>query len=406
MGERKNVRLTQNPSRQEARSTGVAPVHSELAWIKDQIRDNERIWAGFRKIEIKMIGAHSLRGVLDTLVTELPKTFTNVDCVTLACEDPEYEMLRLLERDDRSRDLLAQPPVESNRTHGTDMKPDSVHASVQTAQAFVSLPHKTFAALFPRPWEPRLGRCDDRLQALLFPEYPSRIGSVALAPLVLRGKLIGTLNQGSRERTHFTRDTATDLLKHLAAVTALCLDSAINHERLKLDGLTDPLTEVANRRFFERRLAEEVERWARHGGQLTCMLVDVDHFKQVNDTHGHQVGDQALQQVARLLGKDLRAVDVLARYGGEEFVLLLPNTSLAQGAAIAERLRARVAQEPVVLAQDRSFAVTVSIGLASLQPNCGMQGAQAAAWLFQQADAALYKAKKSGRDRVVQHHNQ
>jgi two-component system, cell cycle response regulator len=401
LSERKNTGDTQY---RERRSTFTAQGHPEqLAWIKDQIRDNERIWAGFREVEIKMIGAHTLREVVATLVTNLPRTFTNVDCVTLACADPEYEMARIVERDENPRLLFSRRPPGPDEadTDLADKPKDAGGLLARTRSAFIPLAPNTLSSLFPRPWEPRLGRCDERLQAILFPHYIHKLGSVALAPLVLRGKLIGALNQGSRERTHFTRDAATDLLKHLAAVTSLCLDSAISHERLKLDGLTDPLTSVANRRFFERRLAEEVERWARHGGPLTCMLVDVDHFKQVNDSHGHQAGDRALRQVAYLLGQDLRAVDVLARYGGEEFVMLLPNTSIEQGGVIAERLRARVALEPITIERDQRLNVTVSIGIASLDQAHGKQEVPAGAWLFQRADAALYQAKQSGRNKVM-----
>lgn len=347
----------------------------EWVRLRNQLRDNERIWSGFRQIEVRMIGAHSLPELIRIITQGIPETFSGIDCVTVACVDPEYEMSRLIETGDGT---------ESHEHH------------------FTAITRETLDGLYVRPWRPRLGPIDPRLHTLLFSEHPCASGSVALAPLVRRGELIGSLNQGSRDPRHFMPGIATDLLEHLAAVAAMCIDNAVNHERLKLDGLTDPLTGISNRRFFERRLAEEVERWARQSGPLVCMLVDVDYFKRVNDEYGHQVGDRVLRQIASLLGQDLRGSDVLARYGGEEFVLLLPGTNPSQGAAIAERLRSRVEHVPFVLADGSRLGVTVSIGLGCLQPGVETYGPDPAAWLFQKVDAALYEAKEGGRNRVAQ----
>jgi len=182
----------------------------------------------------------------------------------------------------------------------------------------------------------------------------------------------------------------------------MCIDNAVSHERLKIEGLTDPLTGLYNRRFFERRLSEEIDRWVRrHDTALIGMLVDVDHFKQVNDRYGHQAGDRTLQGVARLLGHELRGSDVLARYGGEEFVLLLPDTTTGPGMVIAERLRAQVESASFTGPSGQRLQVTVSIGLACLMPDARRAVADPDVWLLQQADAALYQAKQEGRNRVV-----
>lgn len=346
-----------------------------LQELKHQIRDNERIWNGFRHIELGIIGAHSLRELVSMLVNDIPRQFPRVECVTLACLDPDMELTRLLDAGDPG-------------------SPD--------AASFVAISLETLSALFPHPWLPRLGPVDDALHQLLFPGRTEALAAMALAPLVLRGELIGCLNQASGDSAHFRPDTGTDLLEHLAAVTAMCIDNAVSHERLKIDGLTDPLTGLYNRRFFERRLAEELDRWARrHDSALVGMLVDVDHFKQINDRYGHQVGDRALQGVARLLGRELRGSDVLARYGGEEFVLLLPDTTADPGLVIAERLRAQVENAGFTGPDSESLQVTVSIGLACLMPATTRAVDDPGAWLLRQADAALYRAKQGGRNRVV-----
>lgn len=363
-------------------ASSAVPREAELDRLKGQIRANERIWAGFRTIELGMIGAHSLRDFVSVVARDLPRTFPRVDAVTLACFDPEYELTR----------LLAPGDLEGGLVSGMD--------EVDPTAAFVNLSQDALRALFPASLKPRLGPCDGELQAMLFPTYARPLGSVALAPLVLRDQLIGCLNQASLDRTHFAPGTATDLLEHLAAVTAMCLDNAVNHERLRLYGLMDPLTGVANRRFFERRLSEEIERWFRRQEPLVYMLVDIDHFKQVNDQHGHKVGDRVLQQVAELLGRDLRGADLLARYGGEEFMLLLPNTGSPDGVKIAQRLCRAIAGHRFD-GGDGPLAVTVSIGVACLDQTSEFAGQSPAAWLFEHADAALYDAKQSGRNRVV-----
>lgn len=346
-----------------------------LAMLEDQIRRNEHIWSGFRGIEIDMVGAHSLGELIGVLTSGILKTFHNVDCVTLACLDPEYELTRMLE---------------------------DGHSDDKWNRVFVPVVPHGFRDLYKPPYTPWLGNYNPVRHGFLFPEHRS-VGSVALAPLVFRGQLIGSLNQSSRKSGHFAKGAATDLLEHLAAVTAMCIDNTLSHERLKLDGLTDSLTGISNRRFFERRLREEVERWRRSGSSLCCVVVDIDHFKQVNDRFGHHIGDVILERVARELGKALRSSDVLARYGGEEFVLLLPETSIEVAYEIAERLRHDVGQmdfEETVL---QDFRVTVSLGLARLAADDigGTESEKVGEWLFQEADGALYRAKDGGRDRVV-----
>ncbi len=341
------------------------------ATFEELLRRNERIWAGFRHIEISLIGAQSLQEVVTTLTRQIPALFPGVTCVTLACLDPEYEMTRLLKKQP------GDDPVAS----------------------FIALTREQLQTLFAGAVKPVLGECAARQQALLFPDYSQPLGSLAAIPLLLRGQLIGALNQGSLDARHFNPSSATDLIEHLAAVTAICIDSAINYERRQLDGLTDALTGVANRRFFERRLREEISRWQRHRATLSCLLLDIDHFKQVNDRYGHQAGDRVLCRVADALSGQLRSGDVLARYGGEEFVLLLPATSPAEAQQIAERLRLRIAATSSP-GERNDRGVTVSIGLACLDQVTTVPD-DPGAWLIEQADTALYQAKRSGRNRVA-----
>ncbi|GGH65047.1 hypothetical protein GCM10010975_32440 [Comamonas phosphati] len=157
----------------------------------------------------------------------------------------------------------------------------------------------------------------------------------------------------------------------------------------------DELTGAANRRALTQALDRDAARAVRAGESYALMMLDIDHFKAVNDTHGHHAGDQVLCHVAAVLRARLRAQDLVGRYGGEEFMLLLPDTTLAGAAALAETLREAMEQTPC-LHEGRSIAVTVSIGV------CGAHLQSAGGWdqLIQAADQALYRAKAAGRNRV------
>jgi diguanylate cyclase (GGDEF)-like protein len=171
-------------------------------------------------------------------------------------------------------------------------------------------------------------------------------------------------------------------------------------ERAEREGSTDGLTGLANRRALDRRLAEELERARRAGSSVALALLDLDSFKQVNDTFGHAVGDEVLRQVATLLRDHTRTADLAARYGGEEFALLLPATSLTEAIAAAEQVRKRIGAHPWAEV-DPALVITVSIGVAAAsagekldtQP---LDGAE----LLARADRHLYHAKHAGKDRV------
>lgn len=345
-----------------------------FARIARQIRANERIWEAFRRVELRMLEAQTVRALVSVLVLDLPRSFPHVHAATLTCIDPEYEISRLCARE-------AEPDL-----------PDGALLSVES---------RPYAHLFGPGARPFLGPCNPTLQREFFPGLSAPAGSVALAPLLRHGRLVGSFNQASLDALHFGPEAATDLLEHLAAVAAMCLENLRNQERLKLDGLTDAVTGAPNRRFFDRRLAEEVGRWKRRGEPLALILADIDHFKQVNDRHGHQAGDRVLSQVARWLGEGLRDCDVLARFGGEEFVLLLPNTTAAQAFAIAERLRQRIAGVPVVVEDAVEAKVTASFGVAALAAEAPGERNDAGTVLVRRADRALYAAKAAGRNRVV-----
>ncbi|MDZ4161251.1 MAG: diguanylate cyclase [Burkholderiales bacterium] len=164
----------------------------------------------------------------------------------------------------------------------------------------------------------------------------------------------------------------------------------------------DPLTGVCNRRYFFEEAQAALARALRHGDALSVLMVDIDHFKRVNDEHGHPVGDVALQQVSARCVAELRSVDVFGRLGGEEFAALLPRTDTAGAAEVAERIRLAVATTAIVLDDGQTLRLTVSVGVASLQADV-LHHKDITDVLLSRADQALYQAKAAGRNRVQIH---
>jgi two-component system cell cycle response regulator len=159
--------------------------------------------------------------------------------------------------------------------------------------------------------------------------------------------------------------------------------------------ITDALTGLYNRRYMESHLASQVDEANARGKPLTALVLDIDFFKSINDTHGHDAGDAVLREFATRIRKSIRGIDLACRYGGEEFVIVMPETDISVATLVAERLRRRIASDPFPLPDGQVVAVTISAGLAAL-------GAQDdAAGMLKRADLALYRAKRDGRNRVV-----
>lgn len=170
--------------------------------------------------------------------------------------------------------------------------------------------------------------------------------------------------------------------------------------RERLDNLsaqvrTDPLTGLGNYRFFLESLIQEIERTQRSGQPTSLIMLDIDFFKKVNDTWGHEIGNQALVHIAGLIVRSIRKLDIPCRYGGEEFAVILPDTSLRDGVPVAERIRALIEETPLPLA-GQELEMTVSLGLSTYLDNQQITPEE----LVQHADDYLYQAKQSGRNRV------
>ena len=170
----------------------------------------------------------------------------------------------------------------------------------------------------------------------------------------------------------------------------------IEKQKLENFSFTDALTGLKNRRYFQERLAGEVERSIRHGRALSLIMIDIDHFKKVNDKRGHVVGDTVLKTIAQLFEYQLRAIDTVARYGGEEFCVILPDTMFTDAIKVADRLRLAIQDQTFFVDTKGPGDITISLGVASVSENAIKTNE-----LIERADSALYQAKRQGRNQSV-----
>jgi len=206
--------------------------------------------------------------------------------------------------------------------------------------------------------------------------------------------VLGTLVLGSRRADAFTPDVVRQL-EVLALQAAEAIQRARLFDATERMATTDGLTGLLNHRTFQGRLDEHLQAAQRYGRKLSLIICDIDHFKSVNDTYGHPVGDQVLRGVAGVLAREARTTDLVARYGGEEFAVVMPETDAAGGLVIAERIRERIAQQVTATSQG-PLKVTMSLGVAT-SPEDGQKKAE----LIERADACLYFAKRHGRNQCV-----
>ena len=234
---------------------------------------------------------------------------------------------------------------------------------------------------------------------------PQHLSTFLAEPFILSGKVIGIAclenfalrgveKQKEGEARHVSTEEVRGIFSILTTQFALQMQKAMFYEEVEELSITDGLTQVALRRYFLQRFEEEVKRSRHHGLPLSFLMVDIDHFKNYNDRYGHLVGDAVLRQIAKTLGEGVREVDLIGRYGGEEFCIMLPETNKDSGYETAERIRSLV-ENSLFKAYDEETSVTISIGVS-----CFPEDADTGQELLDKADAALLRAKDSGRNRV------
>ncbi|MGO4380140.1 DUF484 family protein [Pseudoduganella sp. RAF53_2] len=354
-------------------------LRARMAYLIEQAERNHAIMMRHQAFDLEIVGAASFPELIGTIFRTLP-VISDLSAVTLSLIDEDSDIRTVMEK---------------LGVNFADF-PQLIFVPDVDALGFELTPRM--------PPKPELGMFDPERHGAQFPDSSQRLQSVAIVPLLRNKRIIGSLNLGSVDPARFSPSLGTDFVEHMASIIAICLENVISNEMLKYIGLTDSLTGVYNRRYVDRRLLEEISRARRQDYPISFMYIDIDHFKRVNDTVGHQGGDDVLREVANRIKNELRLSDALARFGGEEFVVLLINADLESAAFVAERIRAGIAASMIDLSGGVKVSITASVGVASLAqtPADADVDAQAQA-LIAHADEALYQAKEGGRNRVIRY---
>jgi len=218
--------------------------------------------------------------------------------------------------------------------------------------------------------------------------------SVIIVPMRVGAHVVGAISAQSYTMNAYGEEEK-DLLMTIASSSAIALENARLYQSARELSLTDDLTGLGNYRYFCDLLEKEIERALRHGTPLTLVMLDSDRLKYINDMYGHVIGDMHLIRLADTMRAAARKSDILARYAGDEFMVILPNTTKADGLVVAERLRAEMERSPLMV-EGTPVTATISLGVASM-PESG----RSVDSLVRAADAAMYEAKRQGKNRVM-----
>ena len=345
-----------------------------------QAGTNEKKQELFDSFGFEIIAATTPAQVCELLLVQMPARF-QLHAVILVVVDYDKDVDRLFYGHDEDAKLFY-----SNNLIIVD--PDKHKEEMQTLMHSAQL-------------GPKVLKSYDWMVAGL--EARDLFESAAYLPLIRGDLLIGAMLLISKDYHRYQSSHGTDFLRKLSAMTAVAIENCLNHQRIKEIGFLDALTQVYNRRYFALRFQDEIERSLRRNTDMSCMFLDVDFFKKVNDTYGHHIGDLVLTKMVSLIKEHIRACDIVARYGGEEFVVVLPETGLEVAKEIAERLRQAVCDQAHQI-EDQLLNISISIGISGMINILDADDKQAdeiALQLLDKADKSLYRAKETGRNKVV-----
>ena len=333
--------------------------------ILDRLKENEEIAQKFNQIETKILTILNFPDLFEVLLTEIMTKF-QVPHVWISMID-KSEVSNLI-KSLGSSDLLKKRMNVIDRD--------------------------LFLDLINNSKKPILLNQDLKPYFKLFPQGNKYfIRSLAITPLTLDGEIIGSLNQGDFSNKRFQEGMDASLLEQLALKVSICLSNVTAHEKLKFMAFHDPLTGLLNRRVMESVLRREYTRAARYNSILSVAFIDVDGFKAVNDTHGHDAGDELLKYIAKCMSSMSRELDVVSRYAGDEFVIILPETDGNSAKSLLERLEREFEQTPLLIGE-QSINVSISFGISSTEDD----NVEIPEDLIKMADEVLYQKKKLRKD--------
>jgi len=351
----------------------------------EQIRNEA---TGLYYITQGLIKALSLKDVVDEITASFRKIYTAIDLAAVVLEENGGRSLVI-----QGLSVSADYVEWKQENRGREISRGK-HLCALAIQKNMIVPEKAFDKRSRRQQKIFGSRME-----------PPGIKSVKVAPLKLASSdasNIGVLVLGSRTPVFFpeTGDRAEDVkrtLETISNIAAISIQNAKRYERLEELAALDALTGLYNRRRFLEIMEQATAEARRYEHPLSLILTDIDHFKRVNDTYGHPVGDQVLKKVAAVLSIDAREPDRICRYGGEEFAAIMPHTDKEGSILLAERFRKRIKRQKFV-SQGKEFSVTLSLGICTLPAF-----ADGKEDLINRADQALYNAKNNGRDQVAHH---
>lgn len=366
------ARLTELKAAEIDNQRDLERARLELAMKSELERVNERLRAKVDELQLLYENARTLSSTL--ALDEVLERITRA--LPAHLEVPRFSLM-LQTPDGRLEVKTTTPAGVGTPTDGSVTEGVCRHAAVTGKSVYV----------------PDLA-ADTRFRPHPHPDAAS--GSLLVVPLVHGGEVLGVLNFQRSVVADFSADEI-EFFTAVASQAAMAVKNARLHEQTVALSVTDPLTQVPNRRFLFAQLESEVARAGRFGTPVSLVMIDIDHFKKLNDREGHPAGDEVLRQVASLLRRSVRRVDTLARYGGEEFAVLLPQLPRKEALDVAEKLRAAVATAPLPHGAEQPLGkITISVGVATL-PDDAPDMDQ----LVDRADAALYASKRAGRDRAT-----
>lgn len=357
-------------------------LREKLDKLLREARRNEQTQTSFDDFTLSIVAAQGPEALFQLLLEEQKKF--RIDEIQLCLVDRYHEVERLLSES------------YQNKYSGLSF------IDTETCNLLIS----------DLPDRPILGtRIMSKYDWLINIEDTNKYKSAALLPLKRGSEIIGILLLLSKDAQRYSMSDGTAFLQRLSAMIAIAIENCINRQRILELGYQDGLTNAYNRRYFDERLKHEIDRCVRKNTDLVCLFIDIDFFKKINDSYGHQVGDTVLVRLVTLMREQVRSSDIVARYGGEEFAIILPDTGIQKAHEVAERIRKQVEEQKLVI-DDNTLSTTVSIGMASLSQlkyqtsQHGNQQHQMSTdsldkVLLGKADEALYQAKQTGRNQVV-----
>ena len=333
----------------------------DLKSIFERLKTNEEIARRFHTVETKILSILNFVDLFETLLTSIMKEF-KVPYVWLSLIK-NSELTDLLQSQESS-DILKERLNLINRN--------------------------TFIKLVGNNTKPILANKNLKPYFKIFPKTRKYlIKSIAVVPIFLDGEIVGSLNQADISPSRFQPGLDTSLLEHLTVKVSLCLSNVAAHEKLRSLANRDPLTGLFNRRVMEDILKREFARAIRYKKSLSVIFIDLDDFKNVNDTYGHDQGDDLLKYIAEQLIKMSREIDVVARFAGDEFVVILPETSSENAENLMSRFVLYLSKHPLKKGKI-SIAAAISFGVASTEDKSIKDPLQ----LLKKADKKLYRLKK------------